>query len=39
MIETVLRDRWERDCLAELARLGYEHVAGTVENVILRLAR
>jgi FkbM family methyltransferase len=39
MIETVLSDRWERDCLAELAALGYERAAETMENVILRLAR
>jgi FkbM family methyltransferase len=39
MIETVLRDRWERDCLAELSGHGYERAAATAENVILRLAR
>ena len=39
MIETVLRDRWERDCLGELAGHGYERAAGTAENVILHLAR
>jgi FkbM family methyltransferase len=39
MIETVLSDRWERDCLAELAELGYERAAATTENVILRLGR
>jgi FkbM family methyltransferase len=39
MIETVLSGRWERDCLAELAKRGYERVAGTTENVILQLAR
>ena len=39
MIETVLSGRWERDCLAELAGLGYERAAATTENVILRLAR
>jgi FkbM family methyltransferase len=39
MIETVLSDRWERDCLGELAGHGYERVAGTVENVILHLER
>jgi FkbM family methyltransferase len=39
MIETVLSDHWERDCLAELAELGYERAAATTENVILRLAR
>jgi FkbM family methyltransferase len=39
MIETVLQDRWERDCLAELADHGYERAAATEENVILRLAR
>jgi FkbM family methyltransferase len=39
MIETALRDRWERDCLAELSSRGYEQAAGTAENVILKLAR
>jgi FkbM family methyltransferase len=38
MIETALSDRWERDCLAGLARLGYERAAATAENVILNLA-
>jgi FkbM family methyltransferase len=38
MIETVLKDRWERDCLAELAGRGYQRAAATSENVILRLA-
>ncbi len=35
MIETVLRDRWERDCLDFLAQHGYRRAAGTAENVIL----
>jgi FkbM family methyltransferase len=39
MIETVLRDRWERDCLAELTGHGYERAAETAENAILHLAR
>jgi hypothetical protein len=33
----VLSDRWERDCLTELAELGYERAAATTENVMLRL--
>jgi FkbM family methyltransferase len=39
MIETVLKDRWERDCLAELAGRSYQRADATPENVILRLAR
>jgi FkbM family methyltransferase len=39
MIETVLSDHWERDCLTELAEFGYERGAATTENIILRLAR
>ncbi|MGN6471855.1 MAG: FkbM family methyltransferase [Rhizobiaceae bacterium] len=35
MIETVLQDRWERDCMSELSGHGYEHLAATAENVIL----
>jgi FkbM family methyltransferase len=38
LIETVLRHRWERDCLIELGRRGYQRAAATSENVILRLA-
>jgi FkbM family methyltransferase len=39
MIETVLKDRWERDCLAELAGHGYERVAETAENIVLGLKK
>lgn len=35
MIETVLKDRWERDCLEVLASRGYHRIAATAENVIL----
>jgi FkbM family methyltransferase len=38
LIETVLRHRWERECLAELGRRGYQRAAATSENVILHLA-
>jgi hypothetical protein len=38
LIETVLRHRWERECLAELGRRGYQRTAATSENVILHLA-
>jgi FkbM family methyltransferase len=38
LIETVLRHRWERECMAELGRRGYQRAAATSENVILHLA-
>ena len=39
VIETLHRDVWRRDCLAELARLGYERYGETCENVLLRRER
>lgn len=36
MIETVLKERWNTDCLSFLKERGYEQKAATKENVILQ---